>query len=72
MEVIPYNNRIHPTINKVCAIYLRPLLATKGYIIPVSHGETLSIDLNNVKHVLNKYDKLYVRDKKEFLHYLNQ
>jgi hypothetical protein len=69
VEVIPYNNHIHPTINEVCAIYLRPLLATKGYIIPISHGETLSIDLNNVKHVLNKYDKLYVRDKKEFLHY---
>ncbi len=69
VEVIPYNNRIHPTKNEVCAIYLRPLLATKGFIIPISHGETLSIDLNNVKHVLNKYDKLYVRDKKEFLHY---
>jgi len=38
VEVIPYNNRIHPTINKVCAIYLRPLLATKGYIIPVPQG----------------------------------
>ena len=69
VEVIPYNNHIHPTKNKVCAIYLRPLLATKGFIIPISHGETLSIDINNVKHVLNKYNKLYVRDKKEFLHY---
>ncbi len=68
-EIIPNYNRIHPTKNEVCSIYIRPLLATKGYIIPISHGETLTVDINNVKHVLNKYNKLYVRDKKEFLHY---
>ena len=69
VEVIPHNNRIHPTKNEVCAVYIRPLLATKGFIIPISHGETLAVGINNVKHVLNKYNKLYVRDKKEFLHY---
>ena len=69
VEVIPYNNRIHPTKNEICAVYIRPLLATKGFIIPICHGETLTVDIDNVKHVLDRYNKLYVRDKKEFLHY---
>tara|TARA_R110001606_G_scaffold107859_1_gene232802 strand:+ start:8675 stop:9934 length:1260 start_codon:yes stop_codon:yes gene_type:complete len=70
IEIIPYNNTLHPTQNEICAIYIRPLKSTKGYIIPISHSETLNIDINAVKHVLNDLDAIYVRDKKEFLHYL--
>jgi hypothetical protein len=69
VEIIPYNNKIHPTQNKVCAIYIRPLLSTKGFIIPISHSETLNTNIDNITRVLTKYNKLYVRDKKEFLHY---
>ena len=70
IEVIPYNNVVHPTQNEICAIYIHPLNSTKGYMITISHSETLNIDLNAVKHVLNSINKIYVRDKKEFLHYL--
>ena len=69
VEVIPYNNWTHPTQNEVCAVYIRPLLATKGFIIPISHSETLNINIDDVTRVLSKYKALYVRDKKEFLHY---
>ena len=69
VEVIPYNNTIHPVQNKVCALYIRPLLSTKGFIIPVSHSETLSASIDDIKRILSNYDALYVRDKKEFLHY---
>ena len=37
VEIIPYNNRIHPTQNQVCAVYIRPLQSTKGFLIPISH-----------------------------------
>ena len=69
VEIIPYNNGIHPTQNKVCAVYIRPLLATKGFIIPISHSETLNVNIDDITRVLSQYDALYVRDKKEFLHY---
>jgi hypothetical protein len=69
VEVIPYNNWVHPTQNHICAIYIRPLLATKGFIIPISHSETLNINIDDVTRVLSQYKTLYVRDKKEFLHY---
>ena len=69
VEVIPYNNQVHPCQNSVCAVYIRPLLATKGYVLPISHSETLNLDITQVEKLLEKYDKIYVRDKKEFLHY---
>ena len=69
VEIIPYNNWIHPNQNNICAVYIRPLLATKGFVLPVSHSETQNININSIKRVLSQYDKLYVRDKKEFLHY---
>ena len=70
IEIIPYNNNIHPTQNKICAFYIRPLQSTKGYVIPISHSETLNINLDVVKHVINGLNNVYVRDKKEFLHYI--
>ena len=70
VEIIPYNNNIHPTQNNICAIYIRPLESTKGYVVPISHSETLNIELNAVKHVINGLNNVYVRDKKEFLHYI--
>ena len=41
VEIIPYSNLEHPTQNQICAVYIRPLESTKGFIVPVSHSETL-------------------------------
>ncbi len=69
VEIIPFSNKIHPVENDVCAIYIRPLNSTKGYIASITHSETLSLDIDEVKRVINKFKCIYVRDKKEFLHY---
>ena len=69
VELIPYSNTIHPVKNKICAIYIRPLNSTKGFITSIDHNEALSLDINDIKSVLNTFKKVYVRDKKEFLHY---
>ena len=69
VEIIPYSNKIHPVENGVCAVYIRPLNSTKGYITSIDHSETLSLNINEVKRVLDKFKRVYVRDKKEFLHY---
>ena len=69
VEVISYDNRTHPTKNKVCAVYIRPLNSTKGYLLPIAHSETFNISIDDVERVLNKFERVYVRDKKEFLHY---
>tara|TARA_R110000851_G_scaffold239714_3_gene392407 strand:+ start:11944 stop:13203 length:1260 start_codon:yes stop_codon:yes gene_type:complete len=69
VELIPYSNLIHPTKNQICAVYIRPLNSTKGFITSIDHNEALPLNINDVKSVLNAFKKIYVRDKKEFLHY---
>jgi DNA polymerase I-like protein with 3'-5' exonuclease and polymerase domains len=39
-------------------------------MVTTSHSETLSVDINSIVRVLNTFKTIYVRDKKEFLHYL--
>lgn len=69
IEIIPFSNKLHPVENDICAIYIRPLESTKGYIASITHSETLSLSIDEVKRVLDKFKRIYVRDKKEFLHY---
>ena len=69
VEVIPYSNTIHPVENQVCAIYIKPLKSKKGFIASIDHSETLPLDIDKVKRVISNFERIYVRDKKEFLHY---
>jgi len=69
VEVIPTSHNLHPIKNNVCAIYLRFERDNKGYIIPINHSETINFDIEIAEKVLNSIAKLYVRDRKEFLHY---
>jgi hypothetical protein len=69
VEVIPTSHNLHPIENDICAIYIRPKDDSKGYIIPINHSETINFDLEVVEKVLNSIECIYVRDRKEFLHY---
>jgi len=69
VEVIPFNDRIHPVHNSVSLVYIRPLLATKGFMLGISHSETLNEISQHITAILQKFDVLYCRDKKEILHY---
>lgn len=69
VEVIPYSYNEHPCVNDVCAVYIRPLNSTKGFILPASHSEALSISIDDIINVLDRFKSIYVKDKKEFLHY---
>ena len=69
VEVIPFHNSIHPALNDVSLIYIRPLTDHKGYMLCVDHSETLSIGKTYIEKILQHIDIVYVRDKKTFLYY---
>lgn len=69
IEIVPLNHWQHPIENSVCAFYIRPLRETKGYMLPVNHSECLNLYEDEVYLELKKFKKIYVRDKKDFLHY---
>ncbi len=72
VEIIPTSPFLHPVKNNICAIYIRPLNDKKGYIIPINHSETINLDLEEGIRALNSIEKIYIRDKKEFLHYIQE
>jgi hypothetical protein len=68
-EVIPTSHNLHPVENEICALYIRPRDDSKGYIIPINHSETINSTIEDCLKVLNNIKYIYVRDRKEFLHY---
>ena len=69
VEVIPNNPYQHPTQNSIIGFYVRPIQGHKGYILPISHPECENLFEDEVYLYLKGLEKIYVRDKKEFLHY---
>jgi len=69
VEVIPTSHNLHPVENEICALYIRPRDDSKGYIIPINHSETINSTIEDCLKVLNSIKYIYVRDRKEFLHY---
>ena len=70
VEIIPYSPFLHPTQNSICAIYIRPIQDVKGYLLPIFHTEVEeNLFEDKVFKFIKGLDKIYCRDKKEFLHY---
>ena len=69
VEVILNNPYQHPTQNSIIGFYVRPIQGHKGYILPTSHPECENLFEDEVYLYLKGLKKIYVRDKKEFLHY---
>ena len=69
VEVIPYNSNIHPSLNEVSLVYIRPFDDHKGYMLCINHNETLSINIKHINAVLKNIPKIWVRNKKQFLYY---
>ena len=67
IEIIPFNYNIHPADdNYISLIYVKPL-GYDGYMIAINHSETLN---SLGTSWLDSFDTIYVRDKKEILHYV--
>jgi hypothetical protein len=70
LEVIPYNFNVHPILDSVSLLYVHPLNSHKGYMLSISHSETLPLDIDVITQALGEIKKIYVRDKKSTLQYI--
>jgi len=72
IEPILMNDNFHPAITEVCAYYIKPSLSRCGFILPVSHTETLSLPIESILELFNnKVLKAYVYDAKRVMYHLN-
>jgi len=69
IEVIPYNYKTHPVENQITLLYVFPLGSNKGYIVNIDHSEALYIENTTYTSIIDTFKTVYVRDKKESLHY---
>ena len=69
VEIIPYHDSIHPALNGVSLVYIRPFNDTKGYMLGVDHSETDSLNKTVINSILQKIDRVWVQDKKQALYY---
>ena len=69
VDIVGADSKKHPADDSVSLVYIRPLEATKGFIIPVNHTEGLQVDEKKVIEILSKYEILYCKDSKRLRHY---
>jgi hypothetical protein len=50
-------------------VYIRPIEASKGFMVCITHSESLNALNTRVNELIDKFEVLYCRDKKETLHY---
>lgn len=72
VELILNHNLIHPALNDVSLVYIRPEGDKKGYIIPILHNEAFSTPFQQVKKLIASYKEVFVRDKKTSMYFLNK
>lgn len=71
LDLITTNDLFHPRLTELVAVYVRPLVEDKGYIIPVDHDEGLNVPKDRLYSIIKNYKKIYVLDKKRTLYQLS-
>lgn len=69
VEIIPYHDNVHPALNGISLVYIRPFNDTKGYMLCVDHSETFSLNTTIIGDILQNIKRIWVRDKKSALYY---
>jgi len=69
VEIIPYHDNVHPAINGLSLVYIRPFNDTKGYMLCVDHSEGFSLNKTVIDGILQDIERIWVRDKKSALYY---
>lgn len=69
IEIIPLNDRVHPSINNISLLYFHPTNEDKGYMLCINHNDALKLEKKLISDLLLNIDKIWVRDKKNALYY---
>ena len=67
VEPIWSNENVHPYHRDIQGFYIREISYRKGFIVVLKHSETTSCGSNEVYELINSFEEIFVRDKKDFL-----
>jgi len=69
VSFIVENDRYHPKLNEVVAVYLHPISQRKGYIIGVKHTDCINLVYPRVLELLSTFEYLYTISRKESMYH---
>ena len=69
VEPILFNDNIHPALNHISLLYIKPLVNDKGYILCLNHNEALKLNKTPITNLLASFKEIYVRDRKSFIYF---
>lgn len=69
IHIIPFHNEIHPVLNKLSLLYIKPY-NEKGFIIPYTHNEAINVCNTVITRILQSIETLYTLDKINLFYYL--
>ena len=69
IEPILFNDQVHPALNHVSLLYIKPVVNDKGYILCLNHSEALKLNKTPITNLLASYKEIYVRDRKLFIYF---
>lgn len=67
IEPIYFNDNIHPVLNQISALYIKPLNEDKGYMVCIDHDDAIQIGINKIKPILKQFETIYTLDRKSFI-----
>jgi hypothetical protein len=68
VEPILFNDNIHPALNHLSLLYIKPLNDSKGYILCLNHTEALKLHKTHITNLLASFKEIYVRNRKSFIY----
>ena len=68
IEPILFNDYIHPSLNHLSLLYIKPLNNDKGYILCLYHTEALKLNKTPISSLIASFKEVYVRDRKSFVY----
>jgi hypothetical protein len=69
VEPILFNDNIHPALNHISLLYIKPLNHDKGYILCLNHTEALKLNKTPITNLLSSFKEIYVRNRKLFIYF---
>ncbi len=69
IEPIYFNDNIHPALNHLSLLYIKPLNNDKGYMVCLNHSEALSLNKTPINNLLSSFNEIYVRNRKFFIYF---
>ena len=69
IHVVPFNNYIHPALNKMSLLYMSS--NEEDYLISHAHNESLPLLYTSLTRILDSIDVLYTINKKDLFYYFS-